>query len=242
MSQTLEETTVGQLVVDQPARARVFEKYGIDYCCGGQQALSLACKNKKLDLSQVLADLRQADIAPGAGETDWAKEPLSDLADHITEHYHNQLRQELPRLDFMTQKVAAVHGMNHPELLELRKVFVEFKNELEEHMESEEKVIFPLIKRLERSGCKTDGPVSGIDSPIAQMIREHDDAGEAMETMRRLTGNYAPPPDACNTYRTLFSAMEEMEAQMHRHVHAENSILFPRVLACEGGGVAASAS
>jgi regulator of cell morphogenesis and NO signaling len=241
MSQQLEQRTVGQLVTEQPKRARVFEKFGIDYCCGGQQPLAEACRRKNLDLAHVLAALAEADQAADTAQIDWQAEPMGRLADHITQYYHGRLRQELPRLDFLTNKVAAVHGPNHPELRKLREVFVEFKQELELHMHAEEQVLFPQIKRLEAGAAPAGSAGGEINTPIAHLVKEHDDAGVAMEVMRRLTGGYAAPADACNTYRAMLDGLAELETEMHRHVHAENSILFPRAMAAEAGGGAARA-
>jgi regulator of cell morphogenesis and NO signaling len=238
MSQNLEQHTVGQLVVERPGRARVFEKLGIDYCCGGKQPLAEACRDKKLDLNSVLAAIAAVDAAAEPAEIDWSAESMGRLADHITTRYHGRLRQELPRLDFLTRKVAAVHGPNHPELRELREVFVSLKGELESHMDAEEQVLFPLVKRLEAGEVATAAGGAGLDSPIAHLVKEHDDAGAALEALRRLTGGYVAPADACNTYRAMLDGLAELEADMHRHVHAENSILFPKALAAEGRGTA----
>src|SRR5688572_23727398 len=153
--------TVGQLVVERPSRARVFEKFGIDYCCGGKKPLEQACRDRQVDVQVVLDELRRNDERRAA-ERDWAALGLTRLADHIEQAHHGYLRHELPRLDFLTHKVAAAHGQRHPELLRLRDVFAAFKAELLNHMQKEELVVFPLCRRIEagevderaaRGGC-----------------------------------------------------------------------------------------
>lgn len=221
--------TVGQLVAERPSRARVFEKFGIDYCCGGRKPLDQACRDRAVDVKAVLDELRRNDERR-APEQDWAVLGLTGLADHIEQTHHDSLRQELPRLDFLTHKVAAAHGQRHPELLRLRDVFSAFKTELLNHMQKEELVVFPLCRRLQAGEVEAPASGVGLRRPIDVLTHEHDDAGEALAEMRRLTSGFEPPADACNTYRALLDSLKELEADMHQHVHLENNVLFPAAL------------
>jgi regulator of cell morphogenesis and NO signaling len=229
--------TVGELVAERPSRARVFEKFGIDYCCGGRKPLEQACRELRMDVQAVLDALRRNDDGR-APERDWAALGLGGLADHIEQAHHGYLRQELPRLDFLTGKVAAAHGQRHPELLRLRDVFAAFKAELLNHMQKEELVLFPLCRRLEAGELDAQAAGPGMRRPIDVLTHEHEDAGAALAEMRRLTGGFVPPADACNTYRALLDSLKELEADMHQHVHLENNVLFPAALkayAAQGG-------
>ena len=221
--------TVGQLVAERPSRARVFEKFGIDYCCGGRKLLEQACRDRAVDVKAVLDELRRNDERR-APERDWAALGLTRLADHIEQTHHGYLRQELPRLDFLTHKVAAAHGQRHPELVRLRDVFAGFKGDLLNHMQKEELVLFPLCRRLEAGEVAATASGVGLQRPVDVLTDEHDHAGEALAEMRRLTNGFAPPADACNTYRALLDSLKELEADMHQHVHLENNVLFPAAL------------
>ncbi|MCC6547843.1 iron-sulfur cluster repair di-iron protein [Candidatus Sumerlaeota bacterium] len=229
------EKTVGQLVAESPARARVFEKHRIDYCCAGKIPLADACKRRNVDFDTVVRELEACDATePVSNEPDWTKAPLSQLADHIVETHHQYLKDELPRLDAMTARVAKVHGDHAPEVVQIRSVFVEFRREFEEHAEKEEQILFPWIKRVESSG-RANAPFPGatMANPIRCMEHEHESAGQALEQFRKLSNDYQPPMDACNTWRVLYASLETLEQDMHVHIHKENSILFPRSLALE---------
>lgn len=219
-----ETTTVGELVVERPARARAFERLGIDYCCGGKLPLAEACRKRGLDPHGVVEALDAVEERQSA-DRDWSTSPLAELADHIEQTHHAYLREELPRLSAMTKKVAAVHGDTHAGLKELADVFESFAYGLASHMEKEERVLFPMIRVLEQGG-PAGGP--GIDAPVAAMEEEHDEAGQALQAMRRLTDGFTPPRDACNTYRAMLDGLAQLKADMHAHVHKENNILFPR--------------
>ena len=221
--------TVGQLVAERPSRARVFEKFGIDYCCGGKKPLEQACRDRAVDVRAVLDALRQNDQRRGP-ERDWSAMGLTRLADHIEQTHHGYLRQELPRLDFLTHKVAAAHGQRHPELIRLRDLFAAFEAELINHMQKEELVVFPLCRRIEAGEVDGSASEAGLQRPVDVLTHEHEDAGEALAEMRRLTGGFEPPADACNTYRALLDSLKELEADMHQHVHLENNVLFPAAL------------
>ena len=226
MAELSPSTTVGQLVVDRPSRARIFERHKIDYCCGGKIPLSEACEKRGVDLATILAELEAAE-APTPAEKDWTKATLIDLADHIESVHHAYLRTELPRLSAMAAKVAAVHGANHAELTELSRAFDEFAGDMMEHMQKEDRVLFPMIRSIERGERPSAGP-GKLSMPVSMMMHEHTDAGRSLEHMRELTKGFKPPMDACNTYRALFDGLAEVEQDTHAHVHKENNILFPR--------------
>lgn len=226
------ETTVGEMVVQRPGRARVFEKLGIDYCCGGKKPLELACRDKGLDTAAVLRQLAEAEQERSAVEQDWAARSLTDLTRHIEQTHHAYLKQELPWLDQISQKVALVHGKKHPEMLRVREIFVNFKAELDSHMMKEEQILFPLCRGFE-SQQALPNHCGSVRNPIRVMIAEHDDAGAALEQFRGLTHDYTPPAEACNTYRALLEGLRQLELDMHQHVHKENNILFPRAIQAE---------
>jgi regulator of cell morphogenesis and NO signaling len=234
MSQALIESTVGQLVVERPSRARLFEKLGIDYCCGGKKALRLAIDEQGLDADTVVAELeKEAAGAADQVERNWGTASITDLCDHIEATHHAYLKEELPRLAFLTEKIANRHGDGRPALRELHHVFAQFKAELESHMFKEERILFPLCRRLDTAEVLPASHCGSVNNPIEVMIREHEDAGTALARMRELTDGYSVPPDGCNTYRATFASLEQLERDMHQHVHKENNILFPKAVRAE---------
>jgi regulator of cell morphogenesis and NO signaling len=233
MTQMINEQTVGQMVVERPSRARIFETLGIDYCCGGRKPLSQACEESGLQLDDVLRQLDESSAPDAPAERDWATASMTDLCDHIEAAHHAWLRQELPRLAFLTHKVASRHGEHRPALIEVHHVFLHLKAELESHMMKEEQVLFPICRHFDRIDTLPQLHCGSVNSPIEVMIREHDDAGDALARIRELTDNFRLPDDACNTYRALFDSLEQLERDMHQHVHKENNILFPKAIRAE---------
>ncbi|HEX6962074.1 MAG TPA: iron-sulfur cluster repair di-iron protein [Lacipirellula sp.] len=226
--------TVGHVVARRPSLSRIFEKAGVDYCCGGKRTLAEACRQKGLDADALLAELEQAAAQPEDGAlADAAAMTLTQLADHIEHTHHGYLRREFPRLDFLTHKVSSVHGHADPRLRRIHEVFLEFKAELVAHMMKEEQVLFPIIRQLDASDGLPNFHCGSIANPIRQMEREHHSAGDALEQFRALTDEFTPPEWACNTYRAMIDALAELERDMHQHVHKEDNVLFPRALALE---------
>src|SRR5262245_5554217 len=218
--------TVGRLVTERPERARVFEEFEIDYCCGGKRTLRDACRSRRLDPDVVRRRLAEADAGTPEQQTDWAAAPLGDLIEHIVAAHHGYLKAELPRVSGLLVKVAGAHGDRHPELLRVLEAFAPFARDLTQHMAKEERVLFPLIRRL-AAGEVTPSPT--YLAPLRVMEAEHDDAGRALDEMRRLTDGFRPPDDACNTYRAALTGLHRIEQDLHRHVHLENNVLFPQV-------------
>jgi regulator of cell morphogenesis and NO signaling len=216
--------TVGDLVAERPDWARVFEELGIDYCCGGRRTLREACERRGLGLDAVLRRLAAADAEQATSEPDWTAAPLTHLCDHIVHTHHEFLRRELPRVGRLLTKVTGVHGDRHPELFRVEALYGPFARDMDHHMAKEEMVLFPLIKRM------AEGEPVGMNplAPIGVMEAEHDQAGAAMAEMRRLTDEFRPPEGACASYRAALAGLHAIEQDLHRHVHKENNILFPR--------------
>ncbi|MGA2195930.1 MAG: iron-sulfur cluster repair di-iron protein [Bryobacteraceae bacterium] len=229
--------TVGELAARMPRSAQVFEQFGIDYCCGGGQAFDQVCRARGLDPAAVLAEIeRQADPAAGAAsQSDWQSTPLTLLIDHIVGTHHAYMKTELPRLDGKLEKILAKHSARHGAvLLPLAETFRAMKEELEGHLLKEEMILFPLIRSLDEGGpAAREFHCGSVQNPIRVMVAEHDSAGQALGGMRQLTAGYTPPEDACNTFRAFYCGLEEMERDLHQHIHLENNILFPRAVDLE---------
>jgi regulator of cell morphogenesis and NO signaling len=233
------EKTLRDLVLEMPAATRIFEKLGIDYCCGGNRTLDQACQAANVPLDEVMDSLDVADLTARAGsqDRDWQTEPLSELIEHIKSTHHRYVREETARLGPLFGKVCSVHGINHPELASLRATFDGLAQELATHLLKEEMVLFPYMVRLEEAVMEQEPvvppPFGSVRNPVAMMMHEHDDAGNALRAMRRQSNGYTAPPDACVSYQTLFKALADFEADLHQHFHLENNILFPRAIEME---------
>lgn len=225
--------TVGAIVARRPALSRVFESAGIDYCCGGKKSIEEACLKKGIDPAEFVNSLEVAEQSGDEhADVDAAAMSLTDLADHIEQTHHGYLKSELPRLDAMTKKVAAVHGGEDPRLEEIRQCFVGFANELSMHMQKEERILFPMVRAID-AGSASAFHCGSISNPIRQMEHEHDESGSALARMRELSDGFQPPDWACNTYRAMLDALTHLEQDLHLHIHKENNVLFPRAIEME---------
>lgn len=226
------ETTIGALVAARPLLARIFQRLGIDYCCGGKQTLTAACTRRGLDLATTIAllDSASAALAAGPAEVDVAAMSLGQLADHIETTHHAYLKAELPRLVEMADRVATKHGWRDARLGNVATVVRILAEEMFSHMQKEEIVLFPLVRQIEAGVC-VEHCGGDLANPIRQMEAEHEAAGNLTAELRLLTDGFTPDAEACNTYRALLAGLAEFESDLHRHVHKENNVLFPRALA-----------
>jgi regulator of cell morphogenesis and NO signaling len=238
MSATTEKT-VRELALENATATRVFEKLGIDYCCGGNKSLEEACRTANLNIDQVLDSLEMAEQSAHAAQKDrdWQVEPLADLIAHIKDTHHKYTREEMARLGPLFDKVCSVHGNNHPELLQIRGLFQGLTQELTTHLMKEEMVLFPYIVRMEEAAIEKEplvpAPFGTVQNPVSMMEHEHDSAGNALRAMREASNGYSAPADSCVSYQTLYKTLAAFETDLHQHIHLENNILFPRAVAME---------
>ncbi len=233
------EKTIAELVTEDFRRAGVFRKYGIDFCCGGKKPLQTVATEKNLDLDKIEADLRSIDASEAdrsKGAKDWT---AAFLADYIVQVHHSYVRTTSPNLVAWSQKVATRHGDRFAYLDEVRQIVQSVVNELDSHMFKEEHILFPYVKALEEARSKgeiSSAPFGTVANPIRMMEHEHEEVGQMITRLQEITSNYTPPPDACNTFRVLFSTLKEFEDDLFLHIHLENNILFPKALNLEKSG------
>ncbi|MGB0114563.1 MAG: iron-sulfur cluster repair di-iron protein [Ilumatobacteraceae bacterium] len=224
-------SSLADVVTRHPALARELEVRGLDYCCGGATTLEQACIDQGLDPVEIVHALSLADT--GAEPAPWATMGAVQLVDHLESTHHRYLWDELPRLDALAHKVLEVHGERHPELAGIRACVDEIRTDLEPHMTREEQVLFPAIRELATASTVPAYRFGSIKNPISVMLREHDVVGHLLEDLREMTNGFATPDDGCASYRALFDGLAELEADTHLHVHKENNLLFPAVVAIE---------
>ena len=237
MSHTIESINpadpIGQIVRHHPSTSRVFEAYGIDYCCGGGKKLDEVCYEKKVDLTRISEELAEAMTQTADTDVDVDAMSLTELVDHIESTHHAYLNRELPRLTGLIAKVVNAHGDRDLRLSVVLSQFADFASELHTHMRKEEQVLFPMIRRLENSTPNELPETLSIQWPISVMESEHRSAGESLDFLRSLMDDFTPPTWACNTYRAMVDGLKDLEHDMHTHVHAENNVLFPKALKLE---------
>ncbi|WP_369764918.1 iron-sulfur cluster repair di-iron protein [Flavobacterium sp. WC2429] len=232
-----ENQIIGELVAKDYRSASVFKKYGIDFCCQGNRAINDACDAKKIDAKIVVSDLNALLQSQSENMTDYKSWPLDLLADYIEKKHHRYVEEKTLEIQPYLDKICRVHGERHPELLEIKEHFNATAGELAKHMKKEELILFPNVRKmvkvkLENSNLEPS-PFGTIQNPIQQMMNEHTTEGERLRKIETLSNNYTPPKDACNTYRVTLALLKEFEQDLHKHIHLENNILFPKAIELE---------
>jgi regulator of cell morphogenesis and NO signaling len=229
--------TVREIALEQPTSIRVFERLGIDYCCGGRRPLTEACSDRSLEIADVVAALESAAKSAAPAGTDFARASLRELIQHIVTTHHEYVKTELPRLAALAEKVVNRHGDTQAHLPALQKVLAQLDEELIHHLGKEEHILFPFITKLEEAQATGTAAPHGcfgtVSHPIAMMTREHDDAGGLLAQIEQLTNSFNTPVGACPTYLAFYAGLKEFEQDLHQHIHLENNILFPRAIELE---------
>ena len=229
--------TVREIALEQPYSIRVFEYFGIDYCCGGRKPLAEACGTRNVSVDVVLAALDSAATIAEPAPVDWPQTTLQELIGHIVSKHHTYVKAELPRLAVLAQKVVNRHGDTQAHLPALKRAVAQLDEELTHHLAKEEIVLFPYIAALEAAmasgGAIPDACFGTVANPIAMMTSEHDAAGRLLAEIDLLSDHFTTPVGACPTYHAYYDGLREFEQDLHQHIHLENNILFPRAIEME---------
>jgi len=231
----INETTLGEIVRNNFRTAAVLENYGLDFCCGGKKTLVQGCSEKGIDTKKVLEDLSrlQADESSSEDFNAWG---LDFLVDYIVHQHHDYVKKVLPIIQKHLAKCVAAHGEKHHELLKIAEQFDQIAAHMTSHMKKEEEILFPYVKLMwstRLSKFPVNAPFGAVENPIRVMEIEHEEAGDAIRQIRHLSHGFLAPADSCTTFKLCYAELEDFERDLHRHVHLENNILFPKAIELE---------
>ncbi|MDA8413851.1 MAG: iron-sulfur cluster repair di-iron protein [Desulfobacteraceae bacterium] len=226
-------TTIGEIVAADYRTATVFEHHGIDFCCGGKVALGRICAEKGLDLATISSELEAVLSEPAERSQNYSSWALPFLADYIVNTHHVYLKENDEQIAAYARKIAGVHGTHHPEVIRIAAIFDKIATDMTGHLKEEEEVFFPAIKRVDAARISGNTPdekdLETIRASLLKLLREHEEIGDAIHEIRHLSNEYAIPADVCNTFMLTYRKLKEFEDDLHKHVHLENNILFPKV-------------
>ncbi|HZV81154.1 MAG TPA: iron-sulfur cluster repair di-iron protein [Geobacteraceae bacterium] len=226
------DTTIGEIVAADFRTAKVFERHGIDFCCGGNVALAVVCKEMGVALVDITGELTSLPEEPVDRSRDYSSWPLPFLADYIVNTHHVYLKENDGQIAAYARKIAEVHGARHPEVIRIAEIFGKIAADMVGHLQEEEEVFFPSLKRADAARASGETPDSRdretIRTSLIRLQREHEEIGDAIHEIRRLSREYSLPDDACNTFMLTYRKLREFEDDLHTHVHLENNILFPK--------------
>lgn len=232
-----QEETIGEIVTKDYRKAQVFKRFGIDFCCGGKKTITEVCKTKGIDAAEVENALGSIQEEASSSQNDYLKWSLSFLSDYIINTHHQYVKDNTNFIKELATKVAKVHGDHHPEAIRIADIFSHVADDLILHLKKEEQILFPFIKELvnvqANGGVLGESGFGNVANPIQIMESEHEQAGEALQIIRDLSNNFTLPDDACNSYLILYKKLDEFENDLHRHVHLENNVLFPKAILLE---------
>lgn len=229
----VKENIVGEVVAKDYRTASVFKSHRIDFCCKGNRSINEVCEKNNLNTDALLDELNQAAQSSSESTSDFQSWDMDLLADYIEKKHHRYVEKKIPELNAFLNKISKVHGEHHPELLEIEALFAASAHELLAHMHKEETILFPYIRKMATDENSQSPPFGTVQNPIEMMMKEHDTEGERFRKIAGLSDNYNPPQDACTTYRVAFSMLQEFEDDLHKHIHLENNILFPKAIEAE---------
>jgi regulator of cell morphogenesis and NO signaling len=224
----METASVADIALHFPQSIAVFNQHNIDYCCNGKESFVQVCTKADLNPKAIWTEIQERQRNSGGEVLNFESWKPSLLIDFIVEHHHKYVRESIPQLRTLLDKVCSVHGADHPELIAIRKDFYALADELLSHLPKEENILFPAIKRM---GNNEDSEFTNLQGPVSVMEHEHESAGRFIKSIRSLSDEYTPPTDACLSFQMTYKLLQEFESDLMQHIHLENNILFPKAIA-----------
>ncbi|HJW94756.1 MAG TPA: iron-sulfur cluster repair di-iron protein [Thermoanaerobaculia bacterium] len=224
--------SIGELALETPHAIAVLERWKIDYCCNGKRSVAEACRDAGVTANELMREIGATPVVHDG--RDWSAESLETLQQYIIGTHHVFTRQAMETVGILSEKVARRHGPGHPEVLRVRELVIALCNDLEPHMMKEEVVLFPYVAAMER-GEEAANCFGTVRNPVRMMMMEHDAVGGLLRDLRVATNEYALPEDACLSFRALYERLVELELDLHKHIHLENNVHFPRAVELEDG-------
>ncbi len=235
--ETLNKKTIGEYVAEDFRTAAVFKKNKIDFCCRGNRSLEEVCEKEGIDYELISKELEASVQSNTNNSIDFNSWPLDLLADYVEKTHHRYVEEKSVILQQFLSKLVKVHGGNHPELFEIHQIFNSVAQGLAAHMKKEELILFPFIRKMVKAQMSNEklpqAHFGSVENPIDMMEHEHTEEGDKLRKLAELANEYQPPADACNTYRVTFAMLDEFEQDLHKHIHLENNILFPKSIELE---------
>lgn len=235
--ETLNKKTIGEYVAEDFRTAAVFKKNKIDFCCRGNRSLEEVCEKEGIDYELISKELEASVQSNTNNSIDFNTWPLDLLADYVEKTHHRYVEEKSVILQQFLSKLVKVHGRNHPELFEIHQIFNSVAQGLAAHMKKEELILFPFIRKMVKAQMSNEklpqAHFGSVENPIDMMEHEHTEEGDKLRRLAELANEYQPPADACNTYRVTFAMLDEFEQDLHKHIHLENNILFPKSIELE---------
>jgi regulator of cell morphogenesis and NO signaling len=229
--------TLSEIVTNNYHTSEVFEKYNLDFCCRGNKSFEEACNEKGLELNTVFTELEQVHKIGASQEHNYDEWELDFLIEYIINNHHTYVSKMIPVIADHCNKVVAAHGEDHPEMNKIAEIFAVIYKDLKQHMLKEEQILFPFIRQVvnaKKNNSETERPYFGsVQNPIRMMEAEHEHAGDGFQDIKRLSNNFSVPEDGCETCAVLYKELKEFEEDLHKHIHLENNILFPKAIELE---------
>lgn len=224
------DTSLADLVIQQPAVIPVLDHHRLDYFTNGHLPLTDACARRGVNLDEVLVAISRLPVTPAPS---WTSLGVVQLVDHILDEHHSYLHRELGPLCELAERVRDAYGDRWPELTPVADAMLAVAADLEPHLLKEEQVLFPRIRALATDGRVDDGDCGGLRTPIRTVLGDHDHASDLLNRLWGVTDGFRAPGDATDEHRELYARLARLDADNRLHTHKENNLLFPAVLELE---------
>jgi regulator of cell morphogenesis and NO signaling len=232
------------LVAGHPSAAAVLGRFEIDLCSQGDETLEQVCAGLQLSVDQVIEKLEEAACHDTGASLDVSRYSLTRLIQHIVRTHHRYVRQQLPGLLAIGQRIVEKQGEHAPKLNRIETLLKKLQTEMLAHIEKEEEVFFPYVAQLDGderlAHLPSPGGFRGLAETVLAMTNEHESAVRLIDELESLSHDVLQPVPVCAGCAALLAALRAFKQDLDRHIQLEDQLLFPRAVQLEstvrGGG------
>jgi iron-sulfur cluster repair di-iron protein len=228
-------TPIGQIVIEMPEAASIFEGYKINYYKDRGQTLQEACAAAGVIFEQVESQLKKHETPMDNGQRqapDWDRETMAAIVHHIIRAHHVKTRTLLKKIDEEITQLS-MQESGHSKMEVIRKLFEDFDAKLEAHMLEEEREVFPFLIYAERALKKgADATVvipsnDNFTDSIREILFDHRFMDRGFNEMQKLVFLFNES-NGKKRLDILSEALKELSDDNQKHVHLENDILLKK--------------
>ncbi len=162
---------------------------------------------------------------------------LTHIIDYLKKTHDSYTKERIPEIEALIEQMESSCYSQKENISLLKKFFNEYKQELTNHIDREDTLVFPhaeLVNATYQQEHPAPGALAKIkEYSMKQFEKEHDNIEEKLFDLKNIIIKYLPPPKNQHLCRKLLYAIFSLEKDINDHSRIEDKVMVPKVAELE---------